>query len=85
MQSITTISLTKSLAQEVEKQIDEGKFSSRSEFIRSAVRAYLLLQKGQLSWEVLAAPFRAYARKKGLTEKDLLKTVEKGRSRAATS
>ncbi len=85
MQSITTISLPKNLAQEVEKQIEEGKFTSRSEFIRSAVKAYILLQKGQLSWEILATPFRAYARKKKLTEKDLLKAVEKGRNRGPIS
>lgn len=83
MQTTTTISLPKNLAQEVERQIDQGKFTSRSEFFRAAVRAYLLMQKGKLSWEVLAAPFRAYARQNKLTEKDILKTVEKGRNRGA--
>ena len=79
MQVTTTISLPKNLAQEVEKQIEEGKFTSRSEFIRSAVRTYLLFQKGQLSWEVLATPFRAYARQKKLTEANILMVVKKGR------
>lgn len=79
MQTTTTISLPKNLAQDMEKQIEEGKFASRSEFIRSAIRTYLLLQEGQLSWEVLAAPFRAYAKQKRLTEKDILSLVEKGR------
>lgn len=85
MQTTTTISLPRNLVQEVEKQVDKGKFSSRSEFIRSAVRAYLLLQKGELSWEILSTPFRAYARKNNLTEKDIVSAVEKGRSRVATS
>lgn len=81
MQVTTTISFPKNLAQEMEKQIEEGKFTSRSEFIRSAVRTYLLFQKGELSWEALAAPFRSYAKQKGLTEKDVLHTVMKGRNR----
>lgn len=81
MQVTTTISFPKNLAQEMEKQIEEGKFTSRSEFIRSAVRTYLLFQKGELSWEALAAPFRSYAKQKGLTEKDVLRTVMKGRNR----
>ena len=80
MQVTTTISLPRSLAQEMEKQIEGGKFTSRSEFIRSAVRTYLLFQKGQVSWEVLAAPFRAYAKQRKLTEKDILEVVEEGRS-----
>lgn len=79
MQTITTISLPKNLAQEMEKQIEGGKFTSRSEFIRSAIRTYLTFQKGELSWEVLAAPFRAYAKQKGLKEKDILDEVEEGR------
>lgn len=79
MQITTTISLPKNLAEEVEKQIEAGRFTSRSEFIRSAVRTYLLFQKGELSWEVLAAPFRAYAKQKKLTERDVLEIVEKGR------
>lgn len=80
MQYTTTISLPKNLAKEMEKQLAEGRFSSRSEFIRSAVRTYLLLEKGKLSWEILAAPFRSYAKEKGLTEGDILETVERGRS-----
>lgn len=79
MQTITTISLPKNLAQEMEKQIEGGKFTSRSEFIRSAIRTYLTFQKGELSWEVLATPFRAYAKQKGLKEKDILDEVEEGR------
>lgn len=85
MQTTTTISLPKNLAQEVERQIDEGRFSSRSEFFRAAVRAYLLMQKGKLSWEVLATPFREYAQQNKLREKDILNFVEKGRSRGAAS
>lgn len=81
MQVTTTISLPKNLVQEMEKQIDKGKFTSRSEFIRSAVRTYLLFQKGELSWEILAAPFRSFAKKKKLTEEDILMAVEKGRKR----
>lgn len=79
MQVTTTISLPKSLAEEMEKQISRGSFTSRSEFIRSAVRNYLLLQKGELSWEILAAPFRSQAKKSNFSEADLLKAVERGR------
>ncbi len=64
MQVTTIISLPKNLAKEMEKQIDGGKYTSRSEFIRAAVRAYLLFQKDELSWEILAAPFRSFAKKK---------------------
>ena len=80
MQYTTTISLPKNLAAEMEKKVAEGQYSSRSEFIRSAVRTYLLFEKGEMSWEILAAPFRSYAKQKGLTEEDILKTVERGRS-----
>lgn len=80
MQVTTTISFPKNLALEMEKQIDEGKFTSRSEFIRSAVRTYLLFQKGELSWEILAAPFRAFAKQTKMTEKDVLEAVERDRS-----
>lgn len=79
MQTTTTISFPKNLVQEVEKQIAQGRFTSRSEFIRSAVKTYLLFQKGELSWEILAGPFRAYAKQKKLTEEDILRIVEKGR------
>lgn len=85
MQITTTISLPKNLAREMEKQINEGKFTSRSEFIRSAVRTYLLFQEGKLSWEILAAPFRSFAKKSKLNEKDILETVERGRSRGKNS
>lgn len=80
MQFTTTISLPKNLAQEMEKQVASGKYSSRSEFIRSAVRTYLLFEKGKLSWEILAAPFRSYAKEKSLTQEDILEVVERGRS-----
>lgn len=80
MQVTTTISLPNKLAVEMEKQIGDGKFTSRSEFIRSAVRTYLLFQKGEFSWEILAAPFRSFARERRLTEEDILKVVERGRS-----
>lgn len=85
MQVTTTISLPKNLAKEMEEQIDEGKFTSRSEFIRSAVRTYLLFQKGELSWEILAAPFRSFAKKSKLTEEDILEAVERGRSHGKSS
>lgn len=80
MQITTTISLPKNLAEEVEKYIEEGKFTSRSEFFRAAARTYLLFQKGELSWEILAAPFRGYAKQNNLTEDKILKVVEEGRS-----
>ncbi len=80
MQVTTTISLPIELAADMEKQIAEGKFTSRSEFIRSAVRTYLLFQEGNLSWEILAAPFRSFAKNRKLTEKDMLEVVEKGRN-----
>lgn len=79
MQTTTTISLPENLSKEMDRKIKEGQFSSRSEFIRSAVRTYLTFQKGELSWEVLATPFRAYAKQKGLKEKDILDVIEKGR------
>lgn len=79
MQTTTTISLPESLSKEMDRKIKEGQFSSRSEFIRSAVRTYLTFEKGELSWEVLAVPFRAYAKQKELKEKDILDIVEKGR------
>lgn len=79
MQTTTTVSLPTYLAQEVNRQIKKGKFTSRSQFIRSAIQTYLRLQDGQLSWEILATPFRAYAKQKKLTEADILKIVEKGR------
>lgn len=79
MQTTTTISFPKNLAQEVERQVAQGRFTSRSEFIRSAVKTYLLFQKGELSWEILASPFRAYAKQKKLTEEDIARIVEKGR------
>lgn len=79
MQIATTILIPKNLAQEVDKQVNQGRFISSSDFIRSAIKTYLLFQKGELSWEILAAPFRAYARQKKLTEKDIVRIVEKGR------
>ncbi len=79
MQTTTTISLPENLSKEMDKKIQEGQFSSRSEFIRSAIRSYLTFQKGELSWEILAAPFRAYAKQKGLDEQDMQDVVEEGR------
>lgn len=79
MQTTTTISLPESLSKEMDKKIKEGQFSSRSEFIRSAVRSYLAFQKGEFSWEVLAAPFRAYAKQVKLSRQDILDAVEAGR------
>ena len=81
MQVTTTISLPKKLAAEMEKQIDDGKFASKSEFVRSAVRTYLLFQEGKLSWEILASPFRTFAQKTKLSERNILEVVERGRSR----
>lgn len=80
MQVTTTISFPKNMALEMEKQIEDGKFTSRSEFIRSAVRTYLLFQKGELSWEILASPFRAFAKQTKMTEEDIMEAVERGRS-----
>ena len=85
MQVTTTISLPENLATEMEKQIGKGKFASKSEFIRSAVRTYLLFQEGKLSWEILAAPFRSFAKKNRLAERNILEAVEKGRSRGKKS
>lgn len=81
MQVTTTISLPKNLANEVEKEIKEGKFTSRSEFFRSAIRIFLNLQKGDISWEILAAPFRSFAKTEGITEEDILKIMEKSRGK----
>lgn len=75
----TTISLPKNLAQEVEKQVKKGTFKTPSEFVRAAVKTLLSLQRGNLTWETLAAPFRAYARQRKLTEKDILSAVVKSR------
>lgn len=80
----TTILLPKNLAQEVEKQVKKGTFKSSSEFVSSAVKTLLSFQKGKLTWETLASPFRFYAKEKKLTEKDILRAVMKGR-RAKTS
>lgn len=79
MQTITTFSLPQNLAQEVNEQLKKGKFSSPSAFIRSAVQTYLQLQTGKLSWEILATPFRIYAKQKKMTETDILRIVAKGR------
>ncbi|MBI2594029.1 ribbon-helix-helix protein, CopG family [Candidatus Daviesbacteria bacterium] len=74
-----TVSLPRDLEKEVEKQVKQGRFGSKSEFMRFAVETYLSLQKGELSWDILATPFRAYAKEKKLSETDILKAVEKGR------
>lgn len=75
----TTISLPKDLAQEVEMQVKKGTFRTPSEFVASAVKTFVSLQKGEATWETLASPFRVYAKRKKLTEKDILKTVMNGR------
>jgi Arc/MetJ-type ribon-helix-helix transcriptional regulator len=85
MQVTTTISLPNKLASEMERQIESGKYTSRSEFIRSAVRTYLLFQKGELSWEILASPFRYFAKQKRMKERDMLEAVEKGRKNGKLS
>jgi len=74
----TIISLPEKLEKQVEQQVKKGNFSSKAEFIKSAVETYLLFQKGETTWENLAAPFRTYAKKNKLTEKDILKAVERG-------
>lgn len=79
MRAIVNISLPKSLEKEVEKQVKEGKFASRSEFFRAAVKTYLNIQTGEVSWDILAAPYRTYARDKKLTPTNLLQVVEQGR------
>ena len=75
----TTISLPKNLAQEVEKQVKRGTFKTSSDFVRSAVKTLISLQRGELTWETLAAPYRAFAKQRKLTEEDILRAVAKGR------
>lgn len=79
MRAIVNISLPKSLEKEVEKQVKEGKFASRSEFFRAAVKTYLNIQTGEVSWDILAAPYRTYARDKKLTQAKVLRVIEEGR------
>ena len=79
MQTITTVSLPENLVQFIDKQLKKGNFTSRAAFIQSATKTYLQIQEGKLSWEILAAPFRKYAKQKKLTQADILKVVEKGR------
>lgn len=85
MQVTTTISLPKNLSEEVEKEIKTGRFSSRSEFFRSAVRTFLNLQEGKMSWEILATPFRNYAKESGMKKEDILRVVEEGRGKRSKS
>lgn len=80
----TTISLPKSLAEEVEKQVKKGPFRTPSEFVASAVKTFLSLQKGEVTWETLASPFRSYAKRRKLTEKDILQAVMRGRRAKAS-
>ncbi len=40
MRSVLNISLPKEMAQEIRREVKSGKFSSVSEFMRAAVRAY---------------------------------------------
>ncbi|MEK9176596.1 MAG: ribbon-helix-helix domain-containing protein [Patescibacteria group bacterium] len=75
----TTISLPNNLAKEVDIQVKKGDFKTPSDFVNSAVKIFLSLQRGQATWETLAAPFRFYAKQKKLTEKDILQAVMKGR------
>lgn len=37
-----------------------------------------------INWETLAAPFREYAKKRGLTDKDILKAIEESRNEKAS-
>ncbi len=76
----TVVSLPEKLEKQVEEQIRLGKFTSKADFISFAVRTYLSLQKGEITWETLAVPFRAYAKKNRLTEKDILEAVERDRN-----
>ena len=76
----TTISLPKSLEQEVENQVKKGPFRTPSDFVNSAVKTFISLQRGEATWETFAAPFRAYAKQKKLTERNILQVVAKGRS-----
>jgi Arc/MetJ-type ribon-helix-helix transcriptional regulator len=76
----TTISLPKNLAQEVENQVKNGPFRTPSDFVSSAVKTFISLQRGDIKWETFAVPFRAYAKQKKLTERDILQAVTKGRS-----
>ena len=80
----TTISLPENVAKEVEEQVKKGRFRTQSAFVTPAVKTLLSLQKGDVTWETLASPFRAYAKKKKLTEKDIFQSVMNGR-RAKTS
>ncbi|KKP80977.1 MAG: hypothetical protein UR81_C0010G0005 [Candidatus Levybacteria bacterium GW2011_GWB1_35_5] len=75
----TTISLPTNLAQEVENQVKNGSFRTPSDFVSSAVKTFISLQRGEATWETLAAPFRSYAKQKKLTERDILQAVTKGR------
>ena len=75
----TTISLPKNLTQEIEEQVKKGTFKTPSEFVSSAVKTLLSIQRGEITWGTLAVPFRAYAKRRKLTEKDILKAVTKGR------
>lgn len=79
MRAIVNISLPKSLEKEVEKQVKEGKFASRSEFFRTAVKTYFNIQSGEISWDILAAPFKTYAREKKLTPARVLQVIEEDR------
>ena len=73
------IVLPKELVQKIDATAKK-EYKNRSEFIREAVRKYLLMQEGNFSWDILAEPFRAYAKERKLTEKDILTAVEEGRN-----
>ncbi|OGK26533.1 hypothetical protein A2954_01030 [Candidatus Roizmanbacteria bacterium RIFCSPLOWO2_01_FULL_37_12] len=76
------------LPKELVKKIDataKKEYKNRSEFIREAVRKYLLMQEGNFSWDILAEPFRKYAVQKKLTQKDVLTVVNKVRNSGKNS
>ena len=73
------------LPKELVKRIDataKKEYKNRSEFIREAVRIHLQKQERNISWDVLAEPFRTYAVKSKLTENGVLRAVKKGRKSA---
>lgn len=79
MQTTTTVSLPENLVEFIDKQLKKGNFNSRAAFIKTATKTYLQIQEGKVSWEILAAPFRQYAKQKKLTQTDILNAVQKGR------
>lgn len=80
MQTTTTVSLPKNLAKEIEKELKKGNFASRSEFFRAAVKTYLRLLKGDLSWEIISIFFKTYAKEKALTPQAVLREATNSQS-----